>query len=157
MGTSIMIPAPNQRILAAACSLGGIREVVGDGNSIEVMEMFASAGARWVKGDSTAWCSAAACHIAHLARVHNPRTIRARNWLVITPQFCEIIPDSKELLPGDFVVLRRGNNRRRGHIGVYLYRDGSRLVLLGGNQSDMVCARGYSESRFLGGIRMAEQ
>jgi hypothetical protein len=42
------------------------------------------------------------------------------------------------------VVFRRGNSSWQGHVAFYLGQEGSRIVVLGGNQTDAVTIASYS-------------
>ncbi len=144
----------NAEILHAALSLGGIREIEGPRNSASIMEMYRTAGAQWVKSETVPWCSAAACHVAELAGAHNPKTLRAREWADIPAKYATRIESVDLLIPGDFVLLSRGTNPRKGHIAVHLHPVRGRLVLFGGNQRDSMCASEFSKKRFIVGFRM---
>lgn len=144
----------NAKILDAAMSIGGVREIKGPKNAACIMRMYEVAGARWVKSEDVPWCSAAACYVASLAGVHNPKTLRAREWLKVPKRHAQHITDVAKLQPGDFVILSRGNSVQTGHIGVFCYRDRGQVVLQGGNQRNAMCVRPYSATRFLLGLRM---
>lgn len=52
---------------------------------------------------------------------------------------------------GDVVVLSRGSDPSKGHVGFFAgYDEAGRIMLLGGNQSDAVNVKAYDPSRVLG-------
>ena len=149
-------PTTNLRLLDCALQAGGTREIRGDKHNPVVLGWFADAGAAWVDDDETAWCSAFACGMAELAGLHNPRTIRARNWLNIGPAHAKVIDKIEDLLPGDIVVMTRGSNKAQAHVTILLFAHGSWMHGIGGNQGNMVQPKKYEVSRFLGGRRLYE-
>lgn len=57
---------------------------------------------------------------------------------------------------GDVVVLSRGSDPNKGHVGFFAgYDDNGNILLLGGNQGDEVNISGYDKSRVLGYRRAA--
>ncbi|MBW1729175.1 MAG: TIGR02594 family protein, partial [Deltaproteobacteria bacterium] len=52
---------------------------------------------------------------------------------------------------GQVVVLWRGKpDNWMGHVGLYAGQDQHNVYLLGGNQDNMVCIKGYPRERVLG-------
>lgn len=53
---------------------------------------------------------------------------------------------------GDIVIFSRGSNNYSGHVTYFVEwdDDNNTVVVLGGNQSDMVCYSHYSQDRILG-------
>lgn len=148
-------PTTNLRLLDCALQAGGTREIRGDRDNPQVVQWFADAGASWVD-DETAWCSAFTCGMAKQAGLYNPRTIRARSWLLIGTHHAKSIDTPEDLLPGDIVVVSRGSNRAQAHVSIFLHHHGSWMWLLGGNQGNMVQPKKYEVSRFQGGRRLYE-
>lgn len=62
----------------------------------------------------------------------------------------------EEAKEGDIVVFARGSNGYSGHVTYFVKWDdaSNTVIVLGGNQSDMVCYSHYSQDRILG-IRRA--
>ena len=66
----------------------------------------------------------------------------------------------EEAAPGfDVVILKRGGGgnqpgpeviEAKGHVGLYAGHEGTKILLLGGNQSDAVCVARYPANRLLG-------
>ena len=88
----------------------------------------------WAKDDSTtAWCAILRAEAAKVTGSSLPqRPFRALSWLTVG----EHVPLA-EALPGDTVILDRGKGR--GHLGLYLWHDATRICLIGGNQRNRVC------------------
>jgi uncharacterized protein (TIGR02594 family) len=98
-------------------------------------------------GDETAWCSAFANWCMRQAGIPGSGSALARSWLtwgnqaLARPGF------------GCVTILWRGDPASQfGHVGFYVGRDGSQLLLLGGNQtnSSRVTISPYPENRLLG-------
>jgi uncharacterized protein (TIGR02594 family) len=141
-------------LLTTALRYGGTREIKGDKDNPLIVEWFAIAGARWIKDDEHAWCSAFACAIAAEAGYHHPRTVRARKWMNLTiEQATPVRPE--DLLPGDAVVYRR---RSAGHVGFYLCRNRRNDIwTIGGNQGDEVKPKVYELEDLIGAFRLNRQ
>ena len=104
--------------------------------------------------DIVPWCSAFLNYVAWLAGVPRSRSLLARSWLAVGEPVA-----LQEARPGwDIAVLRapgRGQpdatvRDAPGHVGLYSSHSGSRIALLGGNQSDAVNIAGFPLSRLLG-------
>lgn len=93
------------------------------------------------KEDEVPWCSAFACYCMEDAEIISPRSARARDWLNWgkKPLF---------MRPGAVVILSRGVDS--GHVGFFLRNEGSKVVLLGGNQGDKVCEMAFEKASILG-------
>lgn len=53
-------------------------------------------------------------------------------------------------LPGDIVVFKRGALPWQGHVGYFVKQVGDQILVLGGNQSNMVCYKYYPVKKLLG-------
>jgi uncharacterized protein (TIGR02594 family) len=120
----------------------GLREVPGKQHNPTIVEWFAGL----FKDDETPWCGAfvaGVCRAAGLPVVKN--FAGARNWL----DFGVPLPRP---VPGAVVVFWRGKKSGwSGHVGFVVGRDkAGNLMVLGGNQGDMVSIKPFSRDRVLG-------
>lgn len=60
--------------------------------------------------------------------------------------------DGDDAQEGDIVIFSRGSNSWQGHVTYFVEWDDktNTVVVLGGNQSDMVCYSHYSQDRIIG-------
>lgn len=91
---------------------------------------------------TTPWCSGFVNAIEKLCKRKGTGKLLARSYLeygnpVTTPRL------------GDIVVLRRGNSSWQGHVGYFIERDTSGILVLGGNQSNKVCYKYYNAEDLL--------
>lgn len=93
------------------------------------------------RSDKTPWCASFVSWCLEQAGVKSARTARARNYLKWGMQITDPIP-------GCIAVFSRG--KASGHVAFFIKEDGDSIIVLGGNQSDMVCERAYPKSRLLG-------
>jgi uncharacterized protein (TIGR02594 family) len=122
----------------------GQHELVGKRrNNPRIMGYLRSVGlSTW---DETPWCSAFANWCLAAAGIPGSGRANARSWLtwgtgldITQPRF------------GCVTVLRRTANPARGHVGFWLGSHAGQAVMLGGNQNDAVCVKGYPLSHVLG-------
>ncbi len=135
----------------------GIKEVPGAKDNTQILAML-RLDQEWPENDEVPWCSAFLNYIAWLLRLPRSKDLRARSWLLIGRP----VPlDMAE--PGfDVVILKRGGGNQpgpevidaKGHVGFYAGREGQKILLLGGNQSDTVNVARYPVSRLLGVRRL---
>ena len=132
-------------IIKAALREFGVKELPGAvNNSSRILEYFAEIGHSWVKDDETAWCSAFVNYIAKITGHGYTNKLDARSWLNIgfETKFPQI---------GDVVVLWRGSKQSwKGHVGFFIREYKGLIYMLGGNQDNQVCIKGYAASRLLG-------
>jgi uncharacterized protein (TIGR02594 family) len=135
----------------------GIREIAGDRDHPLIQWWFALCGFSADTSDETPWCSAFINGMAWELRLPRSKSAAARSWLAVgTP-----IPLEAAQL-GDVVIFKRGEGIQPGpeviaapgHVGLYAGREGNRLLILGGNQSDGVCIAGFGANRVLGVRRL---
>jgi uncharacterized protein (TIGR02594 family) len=138
----------------------GVKEVPGAGDDPQVLAMLRLDQA-WPEGDEVPWCSAFVNYVCWLLRLPRSKSLRARSWLRVGRP----IP-IEQAMPGfDLVIFSRGQGEQPGpdvvdapgHVGFYAgaTRDGDVIHVLGGNQDDAVCVRGYPADRVLGARRLA--
>lgn len=135
----------------------GIKETPGLMDTPLVLAML-RLDAAWPAHDEVPWCSAFANFICHLLRLPRSKSLSARSWLSVGH-----VTDLRDAQAGfDVVILSRGSNApgpdvldAPGHVGFYAGREGDRVYLLGGNQSDSVSVAPFASSRVLG-VRRVE-
>lgn len=120
----------------------GVSEVPGAQHNRRIVEYFALAGHPNIADDETHWCSAFASAVFELEGIPSARTLWARNWArwgipLRVPQI------------GAVCVFTRGEG---GHVGFFAGEyspDGSKVLILGGNQSNKVCYAWYPVDRLI--------
>ena len=132
-----------KKILEIALSQYGIKEIPGPEHSEEVLKYFHDTGFI-INDDETSWCSAFICWCVMKAGMEHTNSLAARSWLgwgevVETPQVGDIV-----------VYWRESISSWKGHVGLFIRDDGSRIWTLGGNQSNSVCIKPYSKANLLG-------
>lgn len=137
----------------------GVAEVPGSESNPSVLAML-RLDADWPKDDETSWCSAFANWIAHQLGLPRSKSLLARSWLAVGFPV-ELAKAERGL---DVVILSRGdgeqpgadNTTAPGHVGFYAGRDGDRVMVLGGNQSDRVTIAAFPLARVLAVRRLAD-
>ena len=123
----------------------GMIEVPGPDSNPDILEFFKDLGYDWVTDDSaTAWCSAMLSYYAKKLGYEYNKDLNARGWLD-TPV--------KVLHPsiGDVVVFwRYSPTDWRGHVGLFISWDSTKIWVLGGNQQNQISIAAYSRDRLLG-------
>jgi uncharacterized protein (TIGR02594 family) len=124
----------------------GLKEIPGPVDNEQIVKDFATVGHSWVKDDETAWCAAFVGARLEEAGIRSTRKLNARSYLDWgTPVKLE---DAKE---GDIVVFWRGSKDGwQGHVGFFVRIEEGNIIVLGGNQTNMVKESPYSITRFLG-------
>lgn len=94
------------------------------------------------KDDETPWCAGAVSAWLERAGIRSARTAWSRAYLNWGRKL-------KYAAVGAIVVFSRGKSS--GHIGIVVGKDQhGNLMVLGGNQGDMVCIKPFSYNRLLG-------
>lgn len=108
----------------------------------------------WPQDDEVPWCSAFMNFVAWLLRLPRSKSLRARSWLAVgTP-----VTEEEAKVGWDVVILKRGPGEQPGpevidapgHVGLFAGFSATRVLLLGGNQSDTVRVGHYARDRILG-------
>jgi uncharacterized protein (TIGR02594 family) len=111
--------------------------------------------------DEVPWCAAFMQHGPWELRLPRSKSAAARSWLQVgTP-----VPLERAVVGFDIVVLQRGDGKQPGpeviaapgHVGLFagLEENGKYVLLLGGNQGDMVNISRFNSKRVLGVRRLA--
>ena len=131
----------------------GMSEVSGPTSNPHVLAML-RLDQEWPEGDEVPWCSAFMNYIAWLLRLPRSKSLRARSWLLIgRPTGLE-----EAEIGFDVVILKRGSGNQPGpdvieapgHVGLFAGREGSKILVLGGNQANSINVSRYPSSRLLG-------
>lgn len=99
--------------------------------------------------DEIAWCSSFICWCFERSGIPSTRSAAARSWLD-----WGIAANSG--IQGAVVILERGKNPMQGHVGFYWSEDLDQVYILGGNQDNRVCVKGYPKKHILG-FRVPEE
>ncbi len=122
----------------------GQKEVVGGQANPRILE-YHKCTSLHATSDEVPWCSAFVNWCFQQVGVHGTNLALARSWLVFGDS---VTYDSAR--EGDLVVFARGADPLSGHVGfiqsVYKYS----LVVVGGNQKDMVSAVVFKRDNILG-------
>jgi len=136
----------------------GISEASGPTSNPHVLAML-RLDQEWPEGDQVPWCSAFMNYIAWLLRLPRSKSLRARSWLMVGKP----VSLEEAEIGFDVVILKRGSGNQPGpdvieapgHVGFFAGREGSKILVLGGNQSDSVNLSRYPSSRLLGIRRLS--
>lgn len=123
----------------------GVTEVVGDIHNPRILEYFKKVGHSWVKDDELAWCAAYLGWVLEEAGISSTKKLNARSYL----DWGVEVSNPKR---GDIVVFWRGDkNGPYGHVGFFhSFDDNGDILVLGGNQANMVNISTYPKYRLLG-------
>ncbi|MBU1740024.1 MAG: TIGR02594 family protein, partial [Proteobacteria bacterium] len=136
----------------------GVKEVPDTASNPHVLAML-RLDQKWPKGDHVPWCSAFINYVAWLLRLPRSKSLMARSWLLVGKP----VPKEEAEVGFDVVVLKRGGANQPGpekidapgHVGLFAGREGKKVLILGGNQSDAVNVSLYPETLVLGVRRLA--
>jgi len=123
----------------------GTKGIPGPGSNARVGEYLKVVGLG--PDDETPWCSAFANWCMTQAGIPGTKSGLARSWL----RWAEASQCLAAPVWGCVAILWRNKpTGPQGHVGFYVGRIGSNVVLLGGNQGNKVSAAEFPESRVLG-------
>lgn len=134
--------------LAVAVKEVGVKEIDGLGSNPDIEKYHAST-TMGKKTDDVPWCASFVSFCmknsdSDVVQQANRRSARARDWL----DWGGKLTSARH---GCVVVLKRGNNPNKGHVGFYMKESGNdRVALLGGNQSNQVKVSTYKKTDILG-------
>lgn len=138
---------PNEKIMKAALSQIGIKEIVGKQDNPEVIKYFESIGYGSLK-DETSWCSAFMNWVAKEANVERSGKLDARSWLNVGHEID--IPDQSDVV----IYWREDPKSWKGHVGIFIRESNGWVYTLGGNQNNQVSISAYPKARLLGYRRL---
>lgn len=122
----------------------GLKETPGALNTPAIMAMLRT-DANWPQNDETPWCSAFVNFVAKLLGLPRSKSLMARSWLNVGA------PVTVPSVGFDVAVLWRGtvDDGKRGHVGFFAGWQESNILLLGGNQGNMVSIAPFPKTRLL--------
>ncbi len=131
----------------------GVDEAQGNSSNPHVLAML-KLDQDWPDGDHVPWCSAFMNYVAWLLRLPRSKSLRARSWLLVGSS----VDVSEATVGFDVVILKRGSGNQPGpdvidapgHVGFFGGVEGSKVLILGGNQDDSINISRYPTSRILG-------
>lgn len=133
---------PHLSVLGLAATFMHVREIPGAKHNPLIVDMLRGVGLGR-RGDETPWCAAYVNYVLACSGYIGTGSARARsfeNWG----------KESEVPIPGCIAVLSRGKPASgKGHVGFVLRTTARRVLLLGGNQRNRVCAKWYSRRRVL--------
>ena len=131
----------------------GVKEVGGSLDNPLILAML-KLDNQWPEHDEVPWCSGFMNWIAWHLRLPRSKSLLARSWLSVGRPV-----DPENAKPAnDVVILKRGggdqpgadNLTASGHVGLFAGAEGSKVLVLGGNQGDSVSVARFPASRILG-------
>lgn len=135
----------------------GVEEVEGLTSNPLVLGML-QLDAKWVRDDSTPWCSAFCNFVCFLLGLPRSKSLSARSWLKVgTPIY---LPTA--MPENDVVILRRGQGKQPGpdvieapgHVGFFAGTAPGEVLLLAGNQGNEVSIGRFPVADVLGVRRL---
>lgn len=123
----------------------GLREVPGEEDNPEILQMFDDLGFDGEKlKDETSWCAAFANWILMQTGYTHTGALNARSFLDLPGE----VVDPRM---GDIVIFwRESIDSWKGHVGFYINQGPGHIHVLGGNQGNEVNIKKYAKSRLLG-------
>lgn len=96
---------------------------------------------------TTPWCAAFINATERSVGNKGTGSLAARSFLKYGTKV-----EEDDALEGDIVIFARGSNGYSGHVTYFVKwdDDNNTVIVLGGNQSDMVCYSHYSQDRIIG-------
>jgi uncharacterized protein (TIGR02594 family) len=140
LGVGIPIGEPSW--LENARGYLGMKEVVGARHNPDIVELWKKSHVPGVNDDETPWCAAFVSAVLEEVGIVSQRTGWARGYLSWGDRLLQPVK-------GCIVVFERGKNA--GHVGFCVGRAlNGDLMILGGNQSNMVTIAPFDRDRVLG-------
>lgn len=129
--------------LAVAIAELGVKEFPGNGDNPRIIDYLRSTTleAPSNANDETPWCSAFVNWCVERSGYEGTDSAWARSWL-------NWGTETSRPVKGCITVFERG--AQSGHVGFFVRKTGSKIVVLGGNQSDEVNESKYLVSKLLG-------
>lgn len=128
--------------LMLARSYIGVQEIKGPHHNAKILDLWKAAKLGGIKNDEIPWCAGFIGGVLELCGIKSTRADSARSYLLWGQKI-----DAPIL--GCIVIFERGPSS--GHVGFVVGRDASdNLMVLGGNQGDMVKISPFSKTRVIG-------
>jgi uncharacterized protein (TIGR02594 family) len=137
----------------------GARELPGGQDNPLIQWFLSNVGMGWGQHDEVPWCSAFVSSIAMMLKLPRSTSAAARSWLTVG----QPVPLAEAIAGNDIVILKRGTGvqpgpevlKAQGHVGLFAGRDGDRVLVLAGNQSNSVNVTAFPAEQVLGVRRLA--
>lgn len=120
-----------EKFLEIAENEVGVHEIKGKESNKKIIEYHATTDLK-ATSDEVPWCSAFVNWVVDKTGLKGTNSASARSWLYWGKSIDEPIP-------GCIVVLKRGQNEKKGHVGFFYSKTEHTINVLGGNQKDSVC------------------
>lgn len=125
-----------------ALAMAGIREIVGPKHEPAIVGIHQRIFS-WIKDDETPYCASTMSFWLWAAGYEDPKTVRARDF----EEYGEDATDCPQI-GRTIVVLSRGSNPSKGHVGFFCgYTADGKVVVYGANQSNRMQYSEYAASR----------
>jgi len=134
----------------------GIGELVGGEHHPLIQWWLSLCGFGLHSPDETPWCSAFVNGICWELRLARSKSAAARSWLDVG----QAVSLADAAVGWDIVVLKRGSvlasqpgpevRSAPGHVGFYAGREGEKVLVLAGNQSNRVNVQAFPVEQLLG-------
>ncbi len=136
------MPTPTPTWRARPGSERGQRDAPRGATNARIASYFRDVGHAQIADDDTAWCAAFLGAQLERAGIRSTRSLRARSYVgwgveAQTPE------------PGTIAVFARGSDPALGHVGFVVAATPTRIILLGGNQSNAVTVEAFDRRRLL--------
>lgn len=120
----------------------GLREIKGPVHEAKIVELFRLCGHGWVRDDETAWCAAFVGGVFAKCGIPGTGKLTARSYerwgqKLSTPIYGCV-----------GVKARAGGASWQGHVGFVVGASADKIILIGGNQSDMVSIAAFPREDF---------
>ena len=122
-----------------------------ESNHPMILYYFKNIGHKWVSNDEYAWCAAAMNSWLKDSGYQWYSKLNAKHFLNLP-----MIPDDPQTGKDIAIFHRRtekygrGSSNPYGHVGWYIAENDKYIIVLGGNQYDKVCVRGYPKENLIG-------
>lgn len=132
--------------LVKALTYLGLTEIKGSQNAPEIVQFWKDIKLGGIKDDETSWCAAFVGAMLEDVGIQSTRSASARSYDTLDWGIKQAAP-----AVGSIVIFWRDDiNGIYGHVGFVAGRDQSNnLMVVGGNQGDMVCVKPFSTGRVL--------
>lgn len=132
----------NELLLDFAAKEIGVKEIAGDKNNPQVLKYHAYArqdnDLSKAQPDSVPWCASFICYCLEMVGMGSTNSMAARSFLEWG------ISSKADPIPGDLVVFWRGTKTGwEGHVSIFLEKNDTTVICLGGNQTDAVTIAQY--------------
>lgn len=129
-------------------------EIAGKKHNPLIVKWFGQVGHSWVTDDETAWCAAFMGAMLQEGGLPSTKKLNARSYLNWGKEV-----ELHEAKEGDVVVFQRGTSGWEGHVGFFVRQTNEHviphIIVLGGNQKNMVNEQPYLKRTLLGVRRWA--